>query len=122
MPGFKLLTPLDPPTCLKIAWRNAQDLGYSVTPIDDCSKRFTATKGSLIGNLLGGFLAPQCVFEVTTETYPDTNEVSIERNEPWLSSGKIGVSKVKRQAEELTAAIACAIEKAGGKITDRKEY
>jgi len=122
MPGFKLLTQLDSQTCLKAAWRCAQDLGYSVTPIEECSKRFTATKGSLIGNLLGGFLAPQCVFHVTVETYPDTNEVSIERNEPWLSSGKIGVSKVKRQAEELTNLIACTIEKAGGAISERKEY
>jgi hypothetical protein len=122
MPGLKLLTKLDPQTCLKTAWRSAQDMGFSVTPIEDCSKRFTATKGSLIGNLLGGFMAPQCVFQVTVEVYPDTNELSVERNDPWLTSGKMGVSKVKRQAEELLNSIACAIEKAGGTISERKEY
>jgi hypothetical protein len=122
MPGMKLLTPFDPQTCLKVAWRVAQDLGYSLTPIDDSSKRFTASKGSAIANLLGGFLAPQCVFQLTVEQYPDTNEVSLERNEPWLSSGKIGVSKVKKQADDLFAAIASAIEKAGGTITERKEF
>lgn len=122
MPGMKLITALDPQTCLKIAWRTAQDLGYSLTPIEDTSKRFTATKGSAIANLLGGFLAPQCVFQVTVENYPDANEVSLERNEPWLSSGKIGVGKVKKQADELFNSIANAIEKAGGKIAERREY
>jgi hypothetical protein len=122
MPGMKLLTKFDPQTCLKVAWRIAQDQGYSLTPIDETSKRFTASKGSALANLLGGFLAPQCVFQVTVEQYPDTNEVSLERNEPWLSSGKIGVSKVKKQADELFAAIASAIEKAGGTITERKEF
>src|SRR5258708_6320335 len=106
MSGVKLLTQLDPQTCLKVAWRTAQDFGYSLTPIEDCSKRFTATKGSKLASMLGGFLAPQCVFQVTVETYPDTNELSVERNEPWLSGGKIGVGKVKQQADELTSAIA----------------
>jgi len=122
MPGVKLLTQLDPQTCLKVAWRVAQDQGFSLTPIEECSKRFTATKGSVLGNMLGGFLTPQCVIQVTVEKYPDTNEVSVERNEPWLSAGKIGVGKVKRQADELANAIACAIENAGGTITERKEY
>lgn len=122
MPGMKLLTTFDAQTCLKVAWRAAQDLGYSLTPIEDSSKRFTATKGSALANLLGGFLAPQCVFQVTIEQYPDSNELSLERNEPWLSSGKIGVSKVKKQADELFAAMVSAIEKAGGTIADRKEY
>ncbi len=122
MPGLKLLTQLDPQTCLKAAWRSAQDLGYSVTAIEDQSKRFTAKKGSLIASVLGGPLAPQSVFQITVESYPDTNELSIERNDPWLSSGKIGVNKVKRNADDLASAIVCAIEKAGGTITERKEY
>ena len=46
MAGVKLLTKTDPQLCLKLAYRAAQDLGYAVTPIEDASKRFTATKGS----------------------------------------------------------------------------
>lgn len=121
MPGFKLLTQHDPQVCLKVAWRTAQDMGYSLTPIEDCSKRFTATKGNALLSMLP-LAAPQCVFHVVVESYPDANELIVERNEPWLASGKLGVSRVKRAAEELVAAIACAIEKAGGTIVDRKEY
>jgi hypothetical protein len=122
MPGVKLSTQLEPQVCLKLAWRAAQDLGYTLTPIEDGAKRFTATKGSLIANVLAGPLAPQCVFTITAESYPDANELSLERNDPWLSSGKIGVSKVKRHADELMSAIASAIENAGGSIIERKEY
>ncbi len=121
MPGFKLLTHHDPQTCLKVAWRTAQDMGYSLTPIEDCSKRFTATKGNALLSMLP-LMSPQCVFYVVVESYPDANEVVVERNEPWLASGAIGVSRVKRAAEELVGAIACAIEKAGGTIRERKEF
>jgi hypothetical protein len=122
MPGVKLLTKLDPPTCLKIAWRSAQNLGYSLTPIEECSKRFTATKGNLLMSALAGSLAPRCHFEIAVEAYPDAVEVMLERNTPWLTSGAGGVTKVNRQAEELMQSIACAIEKAGGAILERKEF
>jgi hypothetical protein len=122
MPGMKLLTPFDPHMCLRAAWRAAQDLGYSLTPaIEHCTSRFKATKGSAILSVLP-LMPPQCVFEVSVVTYPDGNEVIVERNEPWLTSGKIGVGRVKRQAEELANAIACAIEKTGGKIQEQKEF
>src|SRR6266516_548927 len=122
MPGLKLLTRYDPQTCLKAAWRAAQDLGYSLTPpIEDCLQRFTATRGSALLSVLP-LLPPQCVFNVSVITYPDAHEVVEERNEPWLTSGKIGVSKVKKQAEELLNAIACAIEKTGGTVLERKEF
>ena len=121
MPGFKLLTKLDPETCLKAAWRAAQDLGYSLPPLKDCSRRFTATKGSALLSVVP-LMPPQCVFHIAAESYADANEVVLERNEPWLTSGAIGVSRVKKQAEELLCAIACAIEKEGGTISARKEF
>jgi hypothetical protein len=122
MPGFKLLTKLDAQTCLKAAWRTAQDLGYELTPIEDCAKRFTATKGSLLLSVLPFGVAPQCVFQIHVEAYPDGNELVLEKNEPWLRGGAIAVGKVTRQAEELLGAIACAIEKAGGAVLERKEF
>lgn len=122
MPGFKLLTALDPPTCLKIAWRTAQNLGYELTPIDDHSRRFTATRGSLVGALFGGLFAPRHILQISVASYPDANEIVVERNEPWLSSGAIGVSKVKRAAEELVNAIARAVEAAGSTIVERREF
>ena len=122
MPGLKLLTKLEPQTCLKLAWRAAQDLGYSVPAFDECANRFTATKGNLLLSALTGPLSPHCQFKIAAAGYPDANEVTLERNNPWLISGVAGVSKVKQQAEELMQAIGCAIEKAGGTVLDRKEY
>ena len=122
MPGMKLLTKLDPQTCLKAAWRAAQDLGYRLTPLEDCSKRFTATKGNVVVGLITGPIAPYCCFEISAASYSDANELVLEKNNPWFTSGAIGVAKVHRQAEELLNAIACAIEKEGGTISSRKEF
>ena len=122
MPGIKLLTKLDPPTCLKAAHRAAQDLGFSLTAIDGSSKRFTATKGNVLVSMIAGPFAPHCHFEVSAECYADANEVVLEMNPPRLMTGSVGVSKVKKQAEDLMAAIATAIEKEGGAIVERKEF
>src|SRR4051794_24241091 len=104
MPGIKLLTKLDPAICLKAAYRAAQDLGFSLTPIDDAPKRFTATKGNVLVSMIAGPFAPHCHFEISAQTYADANEVVLEKNTPWLTTGSVGVSKVKKQAEELMQA------------------
>jgi hypothetical protein len=122
MPGIKLLTKLDPPTCLKAAYRAAQDLGFSLTPMGASCKHFTATKGSALMSMIAGPFAPHCHFEISAEAYADANEVVLEKNTPWLTTGSVGVSKVKKQADDLMAAIACAIEKEGGSVLERKEY
>ena len=46
MSAIKLLTKFDAHKCLKAAYRAAQDQGFTLTPIDDRSTRFTASKGS----------------------------------------------------------------------------
>jgi len=122
MPGIKLLTKLDGATCLKLAWRAAQDLGFTLTPLGAEVKRFTATKGNALIGMLAGALAPYCVFNVSIETYPDANEIVLEKNKPWLSGGKLGVGKVDRQAEDLLDAITRAIEGEGGSVLERKEF
>jgi hypothetical protein len=123
MPGLKLLTRLEPPRCLKAAWRTAQDLGFSLTPIDESSSSFTATKGSMLTSMLAGsLLAPYCHFQISTATYSDTNEVVLEKNKPWLTGGAVGVGRVNRAAKELLDAIAAAIEKDGGTILEKKEF
>ena len=121
MAGMKLLTKTDAQLCLKLAFRAAQDLGFSVTPIEDTSKRFTATKGSALLSAVAGPFAPHCDFQISVEIYPDMNEIIFEMNKPWLTSGAVGVRKVKDQGEELVRAIASAIEKNGGAIMERKE-
>jgi hypothetical protein len=122
MPGIKLLTKLDPPTCLKAAYRAAQDLGFSLTPLSASCKRFTATKGNALVSIIVGPFAPHCHFEISAESYADANELVLEKNTPWLTTGSVGVSKVKKQADDLMTAIACAIEKEGGSILERKEF
>jgi hypothetical protein len=122
MPGIKLLTKLDPATCLKVAYRAAQDLGFSLSPLETACKRFTATKGSALMSMIAGPFAPHCHFEISAESYADANEVVLEKNTPWLTTGSVGVSKVKKQADDLMAAIACGIENEGGKISERREF
>ena len=119
--GVKLLTNLDPQLCLKLAWRAAQDRGYSLTSIGETTKRFTASKGNAILGVIAGALAPHCVFQIGVESYPDANELMLDMNSPWLS-GASGVRYVREQATELLDAIVAAIEKEGGKIIERKEY
>jgi hypothetical protein len=119
--GLKLLTSMDPQLCLKLAWRTAQDRGYALKPLDACAKRFTASKGNKLLGMLAGALAPHCVFEIAVEAYPDANELVLEMNTPWVS-GAAGIRKVRRQADELLQAIACAIEKEGATILERKEF
>jgi hypothetical protein len=122
MAGVKLLTKLEPQTCLKLAWRTAQDAGFSVSPIEDGSKRFTATKGSMLFAALAGGFAPHCNFEIVVEGYPDATEVMLFKNKPWLTTGISGVAKVASQADELLQGIGRAIEKAGGTVLERKEF
>jgi hypothetical protein len=122
MAGIKLLTKLAPQTCLKAAWRVAQDQSYSLTPIDASSDRFTATKGNVLLSVLAGPFAPHCVFDIYVAAYGDANEVVLEKNKPWLTTGAVGVRKVNEQAEELMRGIVTAIEKEGGTILERKEF
>lgn len=122
MPGTKLLTRLDGQACLKAAWRAAQDLGFSLTPLGAGAMQFTATKGNAILGLVAGALVPYCNFQVSVHSYSDGNEIVLERNNPWLTSGAAGVAKVNRQAEDLLSAIASAIEKEGGAIVERKDF
>src|SRR5262245_45977844 len=101
MPGIKLLTKLDTQTCLKAAYRAAQDLGFSLTPINEGLRQFTASKGSVLFSMIAGSFSPHCRFEISTPSYPDANEVVLERNSPWLLTGSSGNTKVKQQADDL---------------------
>lgn len=121
MPGIKLLTKLDPTICYKVAWRTAQDLGYSIPPLDENSTSFTATKGNFVTRMLGP-ISLYCRLDISVHAYPSANEIVIEKNNPWLSSGAIGRAKVNKLAEEYITALSAAIEKEGGSIVERKEF
>ena len=122
MAGIKLLTKLDPKTCIKVAFRAEQDLGFTLTPYHECALNFTASKGSLLKSVFAGALSPHCVFQISASAYSDANELVLERNQPWILTGSSGNAKVKQQADDLMQAIACAIEKEGASILERKEF
>jgi hypothetical protein len=122
MAGVKLLTKYDARLCLKAAYRAAQDLGFSVPALDDATKRFRATKGNALISALAGPFSPHCDFQIAAEVYPDVNELVVEINKPWLTTGAIGVRKVTEQADALVQGIVNLIEKDNGKIIERKAF
>ena len=124
MPGYKVLTNLAPEKCLKAAWRAAQDCGFRLEPLADDATQFRARKGHWALNLLAGpwFSTPRCDFAVSTQVYENGTEVVLETNSPWVTTGKVGVRRVNREAEELIRQIGEAIQKEGGTVIERKEF
>jgi hypothetical protein len=120
MAGFKLVTDLEPDACLQIAWRTAQDAGFRLTAIENWS--FHAKRGNVVLSAIAGPIAPHCNFKISAHRYEDgTTDVVLEKNSPWLTSGRIGVNRVQAQAEELADKIETALREQGGKIVSRKE-
>src|SRR3954452_23411583 len=117
MPGLKFTTNLDGETLHKLAFRRAQDLGYTVRATSD--RVFSATMGNVALSVLA--LASRCDFRVSVESYDDGNELVLERNSPWFL-GTIGVARVKSNANDLFKAIKEEVLKRGGKITNEKEF
>jgi hypothetical protein len=119
MAGIKLVTDGKPDAVLQLAWRAAQDLGFTLTPIADGA--FQASKGHLVWSMLVGPAAPHCQFKVSAKQYPDgTTDLVLERNSAW-TSGLIGRGRIIGEADALMDGTADAIQKAGSKVVERKE-
>jgi len=116
MPGLKFTTKLDAESLYKIAFRRAQDLGFTVRSIDD--RAFSAISGSAAMTVVG---KAYCDFRIDVEEYDDGNELVLERNAPWWT-GVIGISRVKSIAKDLFKCIKDEIELRGGKIEREKEF
>ena len=69
MPGLKFTTDLDAGALYKIAFRRAQDMGYTVRAIDDRS--FTAAMGNAALSVVAGAFVAYCNFRVAVEAYDD---------------------------------------------------
>jgi len=117
MPGLKFTTNLDGETLFKLAFRRAQDMGYTVRATGE--RAFSATMGNVALSLLA--LSSHCDFRISIEAYDDGHELVLERNSPWLL-GAIGVARVKSNARDLCQGIKDEVAARGGKVTNEKEF
>jgi hypothetical protein len=124
MPGFKVLTDLPPEKCVKTTWRAAQDIGFTLSGLEPDGRHFLARKGNwLLNHFFGNLFTPYCQFKISAEVYDNGTEVVVEREQAaTVTTGKLGAWRVHRQAEELTDAIAAALQNEGGKVLERKEF
>lgn len=116
MGGLKLLTNCDADTLYKTAFRRAQNLGYTVREVG--LRAFSAKSGNVLTKLL---MASHCDFRIDVETYPDGNELVLERNSPMLS-GMLVRGRIKGLARDLMTAIKEDVAAAGGEILRESEF
>jgi hypothetical protein len=119
MAGLKFTTDLDAESLYKIAYRRAQDMGFTVREAGESA--FTAKSGNMALSIAVGALSVYCDFRLSIEEYDDGNELVLERNTPWWT-GMIGVSRVKNRANELMKNIKDEVELRGGRILREKEF
>ena len=113
MSGFKMTTNLGVDRAFRQAFKTAGEQGFTVTPEGD--KGFRAERGNAGLAALLGALNPPCRFDVTIESRDGATEITIERNNPWLT-GLLGVRKIKKRAQLLAAGISAALRQDGGQV------
>jgi hypothetical protein len=118
MAGIKLVTDMDLDTAVQLAWRAAQDLSFTLTPVQGGA--FQASKGSLVASILVGSAAPRCAFKIAAKKYVDgTTDLVLARNSGW-PCGLLGMRRINAEAEALMQKVADAIQQNGGKVIERK--
>ena len=117
MAGLKLVTDLDANSLLKLAYRAAQDHGFSVAKIAD--DRFSAKRGNALFGLAA--ISAHCDFIISVETYDKEAELVLERNSPWWT-GAIGVSRVTNRAQDLMKTFGEAVRLAGRRVIRETEF
>jgi hypothetical protein len=119
MAGIKVVTDAKPETVLDLAWRAAQDLSFTVTPIRDGA--FDASKGHVVWSMLAGNVAPHCNFRISAKRYPDgTTDLVLERNSAW-TTGLLGLRRIKTEATAVIDKTVAAIQQLGSKVIEQKE-
>jgi hypothetical protein len=117
MAGLKFTTNLDADALYKLAFRRAQNQGYTVRAIDD--RAFSAVSGNTALSVLA--ISTRCDFRVSVEPYDDGNELVLERNHPSLL-GVIGVARVKGKAQGLFRSIADDVVQQGAQVMNEREF
>jgi hypothetical protein len=120
MPGFKIITDMDPELAIKAVSRVAKRLGFSVYRVEDWE--LVVQRGNLaLSILLGAFIA-YCYFPVRFEEDRRGNlRIVMERNTPWWT-GFIGISRVKSWAKSLADGVEDEIEARGARILNSEEF
>lgn len=121
MPGYKIRTDLPAKRTYVLARKVAHTRDFLV---EDAGERaFVATKGNFLLTLFfGAYFGVYCKFQVSVEDYGKVAEVIINRNSPALTSGAIGVARVKNRSREYANSIITEILAAGGKVLDEAEF
>lgn len=116
MAGQKFLSNLDAEALYRAAFRRAQDMGYTVREVGE--RAFSAKSGNVLTKIL---MASHCDFRIDIETYPDGNELVLERNTPMFA-GALVRGRIKGLATNLMQSIKDDVVAAGGKILRESEF
>ena len=119
MAGIKLVTDMDAKTLFKLAYREAQDKGFTVAKLGN--GEFTAKRSNLALSIVLGAFVAYCDFHIAIEDCDDETELVLERNSPWWT-GIIGVQRVKSWAKDLVKTIGEAIVDEGNEVIREKEF
>lgn len=120
MPGTAYITMMEPDHALRLAHEVATNMDFTVQRCADW--QLEVRRGSLVASIFVGAFVAYCDFRLTVVMPGDgTTHLVLERNSPWWT-GFIGVSRVKRAAQELADALGNAIHGAGGQILSRQEF
>jgi hypothetical protein len=99
MPGFSLVTNMDPAEAAAVVRKAGKRLDFEVDDVE--VGEMEMRKGSLTASIfLGAFIA-YCNFRViVSRNRRNDTVITIERNSQWWT-GIIGVNRVKSRAQEL---------------------
>jgi hypothetical protein len=121
MPGIILVTDHDAAAVKQSVQKVARRLAYTVAEVGEWE--FSLQKGNVIVGVFLGAFFPYCNFSVVIRKNPDaTVEIDIERNSPGLTAGRMGLSRVKSNAQELADKIAEDIVSQRGRILRRDTF
>jgi hypothetical protein len=120
MAGLVLATNLDRDRAFSAAAKAARDLGFDVRHLTE--RQFEAKRGSAAGALLLPPIGPYCSFLVSAlDSNGGGTELVFQRNSPWWT-GLMRMRSLKESFQKLANATEAAVQAAGGKVLQRRDY
>jgi hypothetical protein len=121
MAGIILVTNLDAAAVMQAVKKVARRHDFTVADVNE--SEVSLQKGSRIAGVLLGAFFPFCDFRAVARTNADkTVELDIEHNSPRVTSGSMGVKRVKAQAQELADKVAEEIVAQRGEVLRRDVF
>lgn len=119
MPRITIVTDLGPDELLTAAERAAEAQGFRSE--DGPGGELRVRKGDLAMSVLFGAFVLYANFALfVDETKKGDRRLSVEWETPWWT-GFIGAGRTKTAAQKFADEVEYRIEKAGGKVRDRRE-